>query len=325
MEPQQQPPIIPIPAHSHPLKYTNHKEGGYKNGWGCDYCSRTSPSPYRWNCYPCTFDLCTSCYMKDNILFLPTTHPHRLTLQDATAPGVYSKGYNCDKCATYNHSGFRMNCMACQFDLCMTCLGDEVSGEQPLKLSSHPHELSLDISALYCCNLCRKDNNTYNWVCSNCKFYICSTCFISEYEKMKQTRVVSDHEHPITLIPSRSLGTYQYGYRCDTCRRHVPTPLRWSCDPCKFDMCEECFNAANPPIIQATTANKTQDAAVDLEEDESNLCLVCQVEPRNATFVHQGTGHTVCCLPCANLVAKTKKGCPVCRRSIDVVIQNFFG
>jgi len=52
---------------------------------------------------------------------------------------------------------------------------------------------------------------------------------------------------------------------------------------------------------------------------------VCQVEPRNATFVHQGTGHTVCCLPCAKLVAQTKKGCPVCRRSIDVVIQNFFG
>jgi hypothetical protein len=266
--------------------------------------------------------------MSNNILFLPSTHPHRLTLQEATAPGVYSKGYNCDKCTTYYHTGFRMNCLACQFDLCMTCLADEVESEQNLILSSHPHELKLDTSALYYCNICRKDNNTYNWVCSNCKFYICSTCFISEYEKMKQTREVSDHPHPITLIPARSVGTYQYGYRCDTCKRHIPTPLRWNCAPCVFDMCEECFNEANPPTTTTITTTTTSPATTQepvVEDDESNLCLVCQAEPRNATFVHQGTGHTVCCLNCAKLVFSTKKGCPVCRRPIDVVIQNFFG
>jgi RNA polymerase subunit RPABC4/transcription elongation factor Spt4 len=61
-----------------------------------------------------------------------------------------------------------------------------------------------------------------------------------------------------------------------------------------------------------------------LIEDESNLCVVCQSAARNATFVHQGTGHTVCCLACANLIHNTKHNCPVCRRKIDVVIQNFF-
>jgi len=259
--------------------------------------------------------------MTNNVLFLPATHPHCLALQTATAAGIYSKGYKCDKCTTYNHSGYRMNCYPCQFDLCMSCFVDEAQIQQNLKLPVHPHELSLDTSTLYCCNLCKKDNNTYNWVCTNCKFNICSTCFISEYEKMKQTREISDHQHPITLIPTRSVGTYKFGYTCDNCRRHNPTALRWNCAPCSFDMCEECFNATNPPKI-TTMPTTTQNAPVD---DEDNLCLVCQVEPRNATFVHQGTGHTVCCLNCAKLVANSKKGCPVCRRNIDTVIQNFFG
>jgi len=272
--------------------------------------------------------------MTNNILFLPATHPHCISLQPATAAGVYSKGYKCDKCATYKISGFRMNCLPCQFDLCMGCFTDEADSDQKLKLLIHPHELGLDKSTLYTCSLCRKENSTYNWVCTQCNFYTCSTCFIAEYVKMRQTKQLNDHQHPLTLVPTRSVGTYQYGYKCDYCRLHNPTPLRWNCTPCSFDMCENCYLQKHPailPTIPVHTASPgittaPNPATTDtVDDDEGNLCLVCQVEPRNATFVHQGTGHTVCCLNCAKLVASTKKTCPVCRRNIDVVIQNFFG
>lgn len=53
-------------------------------------------------------------------------------------------------------------------------------------------------------------------------------------------------------------------------------------------------------------------------------CVVCMDADADATFVHEDTGHTVCCLQCANHVARTRRRCPMCNRPIRSVIRNFF-
>lgn len=52
-------------------------------------------------------------------------------------------------------------------------------------------------------------------------------------------------------------------------------------------------------------------------------CLICLSEPRTATLVHGGTGHIACCLACARLLMARRDPCPVCRLSIEQVIQHF--
>lgn len=54
-----------------------------------------------------------------------------------------------------------------------------------------------------------------------------------------------------------------------------------------------------------------------------SLCIVCLQNFRNAVFVHNNTGHTCCCLGCAEELFQKGMACPICRESIDQVIQNF--
>jgi hypothetical protein len=53
-------------------------------------------------------------------------------------------------------------------------------------------------------------------------------------------------------------------------------------------------------------------------------CLICLTEERNATIVHGETGHVVCCLTCARILKARGDKCPVCRLTIDSVIQQFW-
>ena len=55
-----------------------------------------------------------------------------------------------------------------------------------------------------------------------------------------------------------------------------------------------------------------------------DLCVICLVQPRNASLVHGRTGHQVCCIGCAEKLKENKKKCPVCRKKIKLVVKNFF-
>lgn len=66
-------------------------------------------------------------------------------------------------------------------------------------------------------------------------------------------------------------------------------------------------------------SSKTKDSAFS-----PDLCVICLVQPRNASLVHGRTGHQVCCIGCAEKLKESKKKCPVCRRKIKLVVKNFF-
>lgn len=75
------------------------------------------------------------------------------------------------------------------------------------------------------------------------------------------------------------------------------------------------------------------DNTVDLEAPAASsselpalgqsLCIVCVKAAAVATFVHGLTGHTACCLPCAQEVQRRGCSCPVCRLPFTSVIRNF--
>jgi len=59
-------------------------------------------------------------------------------------------------------------------------------------------------------------------------------------------------------------------------------------------------------------------------ERKTDVCLICLTELRNATIIHEETGHICCCLQCARILMHNGDRCPVCRLPIDKVIQHFY-
>lgn len=53
----------------------------------------------------------------------------------------------------------------------------------------------------------------------------------------------------------------------------------------------------------------------------SELCISCMNRKPNAIFAHGDTGHCSCCLKCAKNIFHRKMTCPICRTSIDKIIQ----
>ncbi len=75
-------------------------------------------------------------------------------------------------------------------------------------------------------------------------------------------------------------------------------------------------------VVAAEEGGVTSDEE-DADEDDSSRCIVCMTNKRNACLVHGTTSHQVTCLPCANRLLEAKMGCPICKRRIDVVVENF--
>jgi hypothetical protein len=277
----------------------------------------------------CKWDICDSCYTKDKWILLPNSHIHPLTVEPKIGAHPYQSGFNCDACRKLNPTSTRHNCSTCQFDLCQNCYISEVEHKpQHLQLSLHPHVLNMVKSRAYTCAQCRIPDNAYSWHCSACNYYLCARCVSGAFNtKLQVVMQPSLHAHQLMLVPARSIGAYGAGYNCDKCFLQSPTPLRWNCQQCQFDVCELCYQNLTTPVVtvvQPLTTVAPVESTLTSDVDDDKICVVCMNAQRNATFVHQGTGHTVCCMTCANMIKDTDKGCPVCRQRVEFVIQNFF-
>ena len=71
---------------------------------------------------------------------------------------------------------------------------------------------------------------------------------------------------------------------------------------------------AVPPI--PSSASKTPSS-------ETPDCIICFERHKNATFIHGRTGHTCCCIECAEDILRRRLPCPICRQPISTVIENF--
>jgi len=80
---------------------------------------------------------------------------------------------------------------------------------------------------------------------------------------------------------------------------------------------------ANSADSDSGAAKNPRQRITDAINGET-LCVVCLSAARNATFVHGETGHIACCLSCARALKARGDSCPVCRMSIERVIQHFW-
>lgn len=88
---------------------------------------------------------------------------------------------------------------------------------------------------------------------------------------------------------------------------------------------ERLSHASNHATSQAENPNKTLQQNYNNENSATgftpDLCIICLMQPRNASIVHGRTGHLVCCIGCAERLKEEKKKCPVCRKKIKLVIN----
>jgi len=82
----------------------------------------------------------------------------------------------------------------------------------------------------------------------------------------------------------------------------------------------------NAPKLVRThlVEEKTEKRGYGPQHHRDDKCLICLTEERNATIVHGGTGHIACCLACSRILQGRGDKCPVCRKPIDMIIQQFW-
>lgn len=267
----------------------------------CGHCSRPSiPPSFFFSCEQCAFKLCLDCSLEmqqqvpnNSVPTFANSHHHPLFKLPAKGIHPYQGGFVCNRCSRPNQSPYRWNCLDCEYDLCEDCF---------------------------------------------------DRCQILQPESCRS----STHLHPLEHVPARGTGGYVYGFRCDLCSQLNPSSTRWTCQRCEYDLCQECFTKArvNPPpprddlppknirphdpipsqpeAPETPVAPETPMAHVELKNEETQLCVICLDNPKNATLIHEGTGHVCCCLSCAQLLFKGSKPCPICRKRVEMVIQVFF-
>jgi len=305
--------------HEHPLYFIKMQNiyPQYNGEWKCDGCGNAKGPPSEPNAYHCfydQFDLCSDCFNGHQTQI----HSHPLIPADTgivynNSPGLWICDI-CRKTGTELGTQFSWHCSECEFDCCNECL-------EEIMLPPHIHEHPLKITDSFIvypsfdggwkCDICRLDKNpsmqepnvSKPYHCRECQFDACHNCINQVLGRTPQephrpgARPVRAHD--VAGPPSHLM--YQ--------RRNIAsTPV-------------PPVHLHEPPVEMYDL--ETEDE-VNIENlDDSQKCIVCLSRPKNATIVHQHTGHVCCCLRCAYTLQQRGDKCPICRADIDKVIRHY--
>ena len=88
---------------------------------------------------------------------------------------------------------------------------------------------------------------------------------------------------------------------CDFCRREFPIHSSFNCNICKFDLCEDCIDYPNTPILKAPSIHK-HPLIYGGNINDSDCC-------KCGKFVEKENGY--CCRICKNVICEdcTGKNC----------------
>lgn len=76
-----------------------------------------------------------------------------------------------------------------------------------------------------------------------------------------------------------------------------------------------------PTVSGVAAARRTEDVSETLTNGE--LCILCNVKPRNSVFVHGRIGHMCSCYKCAMRTWAINKRCPLCNCKVRNVLKVF--
>ncbi|XP_053310335.1 protein Mdm4 [Spea bombifrons] len=174
------------------------------------------------------------------------------------------------------------------------------------------------------------------WQCANCHKFnspvkrYCFRCWALRKDWYADCpRLVHTLSTPV--IPAKSCaGEDKDGIDIPDCRRTVSAPMvrpqvAYSRPP--SSSLDSLDLAASSKTLSASTDTllSFQSEEVTLESSRPLLqpCQLCQRRPRNGNVVHGRTAHMVACFTCARSLQKTRKGCPVCQKPIQMVVKTY--
>jgi len=84
-----------------------------------------------------------------------------------------------------------------------------------------------------------------------------------------------------------------------------------------------CRSSSSSSTTMDTSELSELGSIPDLKQvtKAQEMCMFCEMRPRNAIFIHGKLGHQVCCYPCAKKNWKTSPNCPICKRRVEKIIK----
>eukprot|EP01083_Nonionella_stella_P183326 662174_1 len=126
----------------------------------------------------------------------------------------------------------------------------------------------------YACNVCRKtcSANEVMHGCRTCNYDLCNACYAKNTSKKRKDEivVVCDRQHELKKKNTGYHGGYgTVGYKCNLCRAVHSGRTAWHCDPCRYDLCDQCYAAGIEQTKQLKQTKPTEPTKPSTESDST--------------------------------------------------------
>ncbi|KAM3935406.1 protein Mdm4 [Leptodactylus fuscus] len=172
------------------------------------------------------------------------------------------------------------------------------------------------------------------WSCTNChklnspsKRY-CFRCWALRKDWYADCPPLTHTLSTPTLPAKFNSLDMKNGIDIPDCRRTLSAPMvrvRSNDNNSKVPFLEPLDLASNVRSLSESTDTllSSEEASLESIRPLFEPCKLCQRRPRNGNVVHGRTAHLVTCFVCARKLKKTKKGCPVCQKPIQMVVKTY--
>ncbi|XP_069800473.1 protein Mdm4 [Dendropsophus ebraccatus] len=172
------------------------------------------------------------------------------------------------------------------------------------------------------------------WQCNNCHKYnspskrYCFRCWALRKDWYADcpplTHTLSTPSLPVKTSPLEM----NKGIDIPDCRRTVSAPMvrvRSNDNKSQVPFLEPLDLASNLRSLSESTDTLlgSEEASLDSSRPLLEPCKLCNRRPRNGNVVHGRTAHLVTCFLCACNLKKSRKGCPVCQKPIQMVVKTY--
>ncbi|XP_063811309.1 protein Mdm4 isoform X2 [Pseudophryne corroboree] len=201
----------------------------------------------------------------------------------------------------------------------LTIYEDDLEDTQSLS-----DDTDTDLSSEDCwqCTSCHKLNSPVKRYCFRC--WALRKDWYADCPRL--THTLSTPAFP-AVVNSRESDS---GIDVPDCRRTLSAPMVRVQAPCsnlQAPFLEPLDLASNIRILSESTdtllSYQSDEASLDSNRPLLEPCKLCQRRPRNGNVIHGRTGHMVTCFLCARSLQKTRKGCPVCQKPIQMVVKTY--
>lgn len=197
----------------------------------------------------------------------------------------------------------------------LTIYGDDLEDTQSLS------DTDTDIEAEDC------------WQCTNCHKFnsptkrYCFRCWALRKDWYADCPPLT-HTLSTPTLTAKVNSLEMNGIDIPDCRRTVSAPMvrvRSNDNKSKVSFLEPLDLASNVRTLSESTETLLGAEEASLESSRPLLepCQLCHRRPRNGNVVHGRTAHLVTCFLCACNLKKTRKGCPVCQKPIQMVVKTY--